>query len=116
MKKFEGICPCCQKQMTISGYRCKRCGIEVTGDFEKSVFFHLDSLQLKFAEIFLKNRGNIKEVEKELGISYPSVKKLLDNLVSSMENALSPEKKDAIQIPKVVIANEKGKYQESEES
>lgn len=104
-KEFDGICPCCGNHMQVTEYRCKKCAITVSGDFEKSDFWNLDALQLKFAEIFLKKRGNIKEVEKELGVSYPSVKKLLDNLVS----ALGGDKKESDPAtPKVVVASETG--------
>lgn len=104
-KEFEGICPCCEKQMTVTEYRCKKCGIAVSGDFKKSDFWNLDQLQLKFAEIFLKNRGNIKDVEKELGVSYPSVKKMLDNLVSALTNGKNKEQQS---VPKVVFSHKGG--------
>lgn len=39
---------------------------------------------MEFAEIFIKNRGNIKEIERELGISYPTVKGKLDSLIESL--------------------------------
>lgn len=91
--------------MTVTEYKCKKCGITISGDFKKSDFWNLDHLQLKFAEIFLKNRGNIKDVEKELGVSYPSVKKLLDNLVSSLTKGGSREE---TRTPKVVFSHHDG--------
>lgn len=105
-KEFDGVCPCCENQMIVSEYRCKKCGITVSGDFKKSDFWNLDQLQLKFAEIFLKNRGNIKDVEKELGVSYPSVKKMLDNLVSALTNGKNKEQQDIT--PKVVFSHKEG--------
>lgn len=105
-KEFDGVCPCCNGHMQVTEYRCKKCGITISGDFQKSNFWNLDALQLKFAEIFLKNRGNIKDVEKELGVSYPSVKKLLDNLVSSLTGGSKPSV-----TPKVVISHREGLFE-----
>ncbi len=104
-KEFDGVCPCCGNHMQVREYHCKKCSVTVSGNFQKSDFWNLDGLQLQFAEIFLKNRGNIKEVEKELGVSYPSVKKLLDNLVS----ALGGDSRAANQeTPKAVLASDYG--------
>ncbi len=100
-KEFTGTCPCCETQMQITEYECKKCRIKVNGNFEKSDFLNLDAIQLKFAEIFLKNRGNIKDVEKELGVSYPSVKKMLDNLVGALNGESVKQSKKSV-VPKVV--------------
>jgi len=45
--------------------------------------------QRAFAEVFIKNRGNIREVEKELGISYPTVRSRLENLIRALGYAVS---------------------------
>lgn len=105
-KKFEGVCPCCENHMKVTEYTCKKCGIKISGNFQKSNFWNLDVIQLKFAEIFLKNRGNIKDVEKELGISYPSVKKLLDGLVQTLKGNGVRENRNPT--PKVVFMHEDG--------
>lgn len=54
------------------------------GTFELSKFDYLTAEQKYFVEIFIKNRGNIKEVEKELNISYPTVRKNLDSIIVSL--------------------------------
>ena len=43
--------------------------------------------------MFIKNRGNIKQIEKELGISYPTVKKYLDEVIQSLGYEVSNEEK-----------------------
>lgn len=82
MKRFHGKCPICNEDMYIAEYKCDECGVSLAGHFEASPFSKLDPVQLKFIEIFVKNQGNIKSVEKELDISYPTVKKHLDKIVS----------------------------------
>lgn len=106
-KEFDGTCPCCGEKMRITEYTCKKCKIRINGNFEKSSFLNLDAVQLKFAEIFLKNRGNIKEVEKELGVSYPSVKKFLDGVVDALTGSEGEEGEDYV-VPRAVTKSETG--------
>lgn len=47
-----------------------------------------------FAETFIKCRGNIKEVEKELGISYPTVRSKLDEMILALDYPVKPTKSD----------------------
>ncbi|MFA6801792.1 MAG: DUF2089 family protein, partial [Acholeplasmataceae bacterium] len=54
------------------------------GDFTLSKFNYMNADKLYFIEIFIKNRGNIKAIEKELSISYPTVKKMLDEVISEL--------------------------------
>ena len=77
-------CPVCDSKLKIAKLKCTTCGTVIENDFEFSSFHNLDSEQLYFAETFIKCRGNIKEVEKELCISYPTVRAKLDDLVSSL--------------------------------
>lgn len=77
----------------ISKLHCPKCGTVIENDFEMSKFEYLTKDQLKFIEIFLKNRGNIKDVEKELGISYPTVRSKLDELISALGYNVSQNSK-----------------------
>jgi len=58
-------------------------------------FCKLSPEQRSFAEIFIKNRGNIREVEKELGISYPTVRGRLENLIKALGYPVAAEQGDA---------------------
>lgn len=79
-----GQCPVCGDKLNVSKLHCKSCHTSIEGNFNLCKFCQLDKEQKEFAEIFIKNRGNIKEIEKELGISYPTVKNRLDSLVSAL--------------------------------
>ena len=59
-------------------------GIELKGEFNLTPFDYLSKEQLQFALVFIKNQGNIKMIEKQLNVSYPTVKKNLDDLCSSL--------------------------------
>ncbi|MBI0578009.1 DUF2089 domain-containing protein [Neobacillus cucumis] len=99
-------CPVCSKQLTITKLQCTHCHTTVENEFELSKFAALAQEQLHFIEIFLKCRGNIKEVEKELGISYPTVRGKLDEIISSL--GYNAVKKTDIDKKKIVSMLEKG--------
>lgn len=93
-------CPVCHENLFVTKLTCDHCGTSLDGKFALSKFNYLDSEKLYFIEVFVKNRGNIKAVEKEMDISYPTVKKLLDdaiiglgyNATDSAETPEEPEK------------------------
>ena len=79
-----GRCPVCGEGMEVVRLECPNCSTAVEGRFDICGFCRLTSEQLKFVEVFIKSRGNIKEVEKELGISYPTVRSKLDSVIRTM--------------------------------
>lgn len=66
-------------------------GITIEGIFDLSKFNYLTTEQLYFIEVFIKNRGSIKQVEKDLDISYPTVKKMLDDVITGLGYSLDNE-------------------------
>ncbi len=79
-----GLCPVCGQKLTVSKLTCHHCETTIEGNFESCRFCGLTPEQKHFVEVFLKSRGNIKEVERELGISYPTVRGRLDNVLEAM--------------------------------
>lgn len=79
-----GRCPVCSATMTVRRVECTTCGTAVEGVFAASKFSRLSADQLQFVEVFLQARGNIKEVERELGISYPTVRNRLDAVLAAL--------------------------------
>jgi hypothetical protein len=82
--KVLSKCPVCSSRLKITKLKCTQCGTIIENDFELSKLEYLSNDQLKFMEIFIKCRGNIKEVEKEMGISYPTVRAKLDEVVAAL--------------------------------
>lgn len=93
-KEVIGFCPICNSQFKVSKLSCNHCHSSLEGSFELSKFDYLNAEQKLFAEIFIKNRGNIKEIEKELGISYPTVRKNLDSIILALGYNLTSEEAD----------------------
>ena len=83
-KSVIGYCPICNEKLLVKTLYCKHCDTELTGSFTMSPFDYLSNKQLEFALVFIKNKGNIKQIEKELNISYPTVKKNIDDLVDAL--------------------------------
>lgn len=99
-------CPVCGKQLKITKLQCTHCHTTIENEFELSKFASISKEQLNFIEIFLKCRGNIKEVEKELGVSYPTVRGKLDDIITSL--GYSTTKKVEVDRKKVILMLEKG--------
>jgi hypothetical protein len=83
-REVLGKCPVCGGENIITETRCKSCDTVIKGKFELCKFCRLPDEQKVFAELFIKNRGNIKEIEKELNISYPTVRNKLEELIGAL--------------------------------
>ena len=83
-KNVISKCPICTEELVIEKLHCKHCGISIDGEFTLSNIAKLNGEQLLFVEMFLKNQGNIKAVEKEMNISYPTVKKILNDVLVTL--------------------------------
>jgi hypothetical protein len=82
--KVLSKCPVCSGRLKVVKLKCDKCNTIIENSFKLSKFEYLDTEQLNFVETFLKCRGNIKDVEKELGISYPTVRAKLDDVIGAM--------------------------------
>jgi hypothetical protein len=97
-RRVSGICPVCGETMVVTRLSCASCGSALEGTFQLSEIgaspssgverfgrlARLDSAQLQFVEVFLRCRGVIKNVEDMLGISYPTVKARLANVLDTL--------------------------------
>jgi hypothetical protein len=79
----------------VTQLNCTVCGTGVVGKFELSPFFRLSPDSLKFLEVFVRNRGNVKEVERETGESYWAIRRRLDEVITEM-GFEEPQKEDDI--------------------
>jgi len=91
--KMPHRCPVCDHEMKVSKLTCTYCPTKIEGEFSSCKYCRLPSEQLIFMETFIKCRGNIKEVEKELGISYPTVRNRLDGVIEALGYGVDKETK-----------------------
>lgn len=82
--EVPGQCPVCGETMEVTRLHCPSCHTTIEGKFAPSRFARLGREQLQFLEAFLRSRGVIKDVEEELGISYPTVRGRLDELLRTL--------------------------------
>lgn len=87
-KEIISRCPVCDNVLTVSKLTCKKCNIEITGEFQASRFAMMNKEELDFIESFIRVQGNIKEMEKIFKVSYPTIKKMLDSIILKMGGSL----------------------------
>ena len=83
-REVIGKCPVCNDELHVSKLSCNNCKTNIEGEFDLCKFCRLSHEEKSFVEIFIKSRGNIKEIEKEMGISYPTVRNKLENVIESL--------------------------------
>ncbi len=88
-------CPVCGGSMQVTGLKCPGCGTELKGSFSPCRFCSLDEKNLRFVEVFLRCRGSIKEVERAMGVSYPTVKNMLEAALSALRLDEDPALREA---------------------
>jgi hypothetical protein len=81
--------------MQVTRLHCPNCHTELSGQFTPCRFCTLEEKHLQFVEVFLRCRGSIKEVERTLGVSYPTVKNMLDAALSALRLDDRPEPQEA---------------------
>ncbi len=77
-------CPICTEQLRVVRLECESCGTRLEGSFSLGRFHSLKPEQLDFLEVFIRARGSFKDVERELGISYPTVRSRLDAVIRAL--------------------------------
>ena len=86
-RKIIESCPSCNGKLAITEVRCTRCDTQVRARYEPCDFCALSSEQSAFLRVFVTSRGNLSEVEKRLGISYPTVRSKLDEVIDQLSAA-----------------------------
>ena len=77
-------CPVCSSELAVTRLQCRGCGTAIEGDFSVGRFGRLSRDQLALLESFLRARGNAKELERELKVSYPTVRARIEALVRAL--------------------------------
>ena len=113
-------CPVCDNELIITRLNYDKCNIEISGEFSLSRLSLLTKEQLKFVEIFLKNSGSIKAIEKDLNISYPTVKKLLNEVLQELGYDVNDQNdnKESLKRQDILdkLANKEMSYEEASEA
>ena len=77
-------CPVCSGELAVTRLHCRSCGTTLEGEFTVGRFGRLTKEQLALLESFLRSRGNLRDMERELGISYPTIRSRVEALVRAL--------------------------------
>lgn len=94
-QKMPSRCPACGQALVVETLRCPACRTVVEGHYGLSRFMLLTPELLHFCELFLQSRGSLKELGNKLGISYPTARNRLDELLVALgfENDRAKDKR-----------------------
>ena len=84
MYPVVGQCPICHDDLTVTRLHCRNCDTTLEGHFELGRLYQLTPDQLGFIETFVRCEGKITRVEQELGISYPTVRSRLRDVIRAL--------------------------------
>ena len=84
-------CPVCGDQLAIIRLGCASCGTEIGGVFRACEFGALNEKETEMLRVFLASRGNLREVEKHLGVSYPTARLRFAELLEKLGLGGTPE-------------------------
>jgi hypothetical protein len=84
MYPILGQCPVCHEPLTVTRLHCRNCDTVVEGHFDLGRLHRLSPEQFAFVEVFLRNEGKINRVQDELGLSYPTVRGRLLDVIRAM--------------------------------
>jgi len=77
-------CPVCREELRVRSLSCRKCSTELRGDFELDPLTKLSDTQRKFVIMFLQTGGNLKEMERLMGVSYPTVRARLGEVLAAL--------------------------------
>lgn len=94
-------CPVCQGELYVTHLHCRTCDTELVGSFQLGRFAELAPQHLQFIELLVKHRANMGKVAEELGMSYPTARNRMEEVVRAMgyeteDEAISLEKRREI--------------------
>jgi len=84
MHPIPGDCPVCGGELFVTSLSCRECDTVIQGRFMTGPFASLSADQLMFLEVFVKNEGKITHMEKDLGLSYPTIRNRLHEIIRAL--------------------------------
>ncbi len=89
--KMPHQCPSCKKQLTVSRMSCSSCGSVLEGKFTPCPVCQLDPSMQKLFDLFIRSRGNLKEVQRRMNLSYPTVRVKMEEMFARLLASETPQ-------------------------
>ena len=83
------FCPSCQESLRVSRLTCEACSTEVTGNYELPLYLKLSREEQDFILAFFLASGSIKEMARQAGNSYPTMRNYMDDLIDKIKKMKS---------------------------
>lgn len=84
MHPIPSQCPICGGEIVVTRINCRDCNTNIEGQFFSRTFSQLTPKQMEFVETFIRLEGKITHMEKELNLSYPTIRKLLHDVIRAL--------------------------------
>lgn len=84
MRKILEKCPTCGGEFAVTELTCTTCSTVVRSAYSPCPFCRLSPEDLEFMLLFVRNRGNVKDMERELGVSYWTIRGRLNEVIGAM--------------------------------
>jgi len=94
MNSLLMTCPICEHRLTVTRLHCRNCDTTIEGHFETGRMGQLTAEQLSFVETFLRCEGKLNRMEGVLGLSYPTLRSRLSQVIQAMGFEVGPEQAD----------------------
>lgn len=104
-------CPTCKMVMGVSQLHCGQCNLNLQGNFQVSRLARLSRENMKLAEVFLLSGGNFKLLAEQMQISYPTLRRKVDEMIAELEKIAAEDKQKAEEI---LLQIEQGKMNPQE--
>lgn len=112
MPEIPTTCPICQGEILITRFECQSCETAFEGRFRQTAFANLSPEQWQFVKTFIRCEGKIKSMEAEIGLSYPTIRNRLHEIIRALGYEPFGEESQFISSPekrqRVLYALEKG--------
>lgn len=89
-------CPVCRSELTVTRLHCPSCDTSIEGQFTGGPFAHLTAEHLDFIVTFVRCEGKINRMEQELGLSYPTIRNRLHEVIRAL--GFEPGRDEAVEI------------------
>jgi hypothetical protein len=81
----------CQERLSITRLHCRNCDTTIDGHFDLGRWGRVTNEQLEFLEMFIRCEGKFSRMEKEMGLSYPTLRSRLGEIIRQMGFSVGPE-------------------------
>jgi hypothetical protein len=88
------VCPVCDEKLTVRRMHCRNCDTSLEGHFDLGRFGRLSGEQLDYVETFVRCEGKLNRMEKELGLSYPTLRSRLWDVIRALGYEIGSEEPD----------------------